>query len=475
MARPAHYETIAPALTGGIPRCMESTRQEGEFRFGKRLAMSPGAVAVLGETLRKFGTEPVPCQEGAQVSLAPGASPALPPEGFRLEVTPREIHLEYGDESGRFYGLTALEQLLYLAYRFGADQAFLECGTLVDCPRLPWRGVMLDSARHFQSPDTVKRLLRAMGRLRLNRFHWHLTDCEGWRIPCKGAPELAQLGTLQEGGYTLQDIQEIRQVARENAIAIVPEIDFPGHNLGLLRLHRELRCDPQGESGEICLGNPDSLAFAKARFQEAMELFPESQYFHIGGDEAWDGNWRACPKCQAMCRKLGLPSARKLEEWFMRELSQFLVDQGKTPISWRTEAILTPRNVLQCWGNANDMGACAWHDQGENQVISSIDNAYYLDYPQASEEPRFCWMVNLSEEGVYSANPAAHMGEKLGKRLLGLECPLWTELVPEWRLGAKLFPRLVAAAESAWSPWGGSFGDYRSRRCALELAGYAWW
>ncbi|MGN0867805.1 MAG: family 20 glycosylhydrolase [Oligosphaeraceae bacterium] len=473
MPRPTSYEPLAPAFAGAVPRSLECKRGAGEFLFGKTLSLNPLAAERLGETLRRFGTEPVPCEGDAQLVLSQEAT--LPAEGFRLEVTPSRISLAFSDASGRIYGLNTLEQLLYLAYRYGADQAMLECGTLTDQPRLPWRGVMLDSARHFQSAEVVKRLLRAMGRLRLNRFHWHLTDGEGWRLPCPGAPELSTLGRLQEGGYRVEEIQEIRAVARENGIMIVPEIDFPGHNGGLLTLHKELRCDPEGASNEVCLGNPDSLAFAKARFQEAMELFPESRYFHIGGDEAWDGNWRACPKCQAKCRELGLPSARKLEEWFMRELSQFLLDHGRTPISWRTEAILTPENVLQCWGNANDMNACAWHDKAENLVISSIDNAYYLDYPQSPEEPRFSWMVNLSEEGVYSANPAAHMGEKLGTRLLGLECPLWTELVPEWRLGAKFFPRLVAAAESAWSPAGGSFGDYLSRRRALELAGYLWW
>ncbi len=472
--RPESYASIAPAFSGTLPRGRECCLGEGEFAFGAQLTVAPEAMPFLGECLQLFGVEAIPCNENPQVALA--SCTGLPAEGFRLTVSSGRILVEYGDQGGLVYGINALEQQLYLAFRFGADQAFLEAGTLEDAPRLVWRGVMLDSSRHFQNADTVKRLLRAMGRLRLNRFHWHLSDNEGWRMPSQGAPELNALASLQKGAYSPGEIAEIRQVAKENAIQIIPEIDFPGHNHGLLELHPEFRCDKEHFSTEICLGNPGTLAFAKARIQEAMELFPESTYIHLGGDEAGDWFWNRCPVCQAKCAELHLENTRKLEEWFMRELSQFVVDRGRIPITWRTDAILTPKNVLQCWGNANDMRECTAHDNLSHQVISSIDNAYYLDYPQAFEEPRFPWMVQLSEEGVYSANAGAHMEGILGDRLLGLECPLWTEVVPQWRVEAKLFPRLVAAAESAWSPVKtASFADYQSRKKALHLAGYKWW
>ncbi len=474
MPRPADYVSFAPSIFGLLPKPRKAVLTEGEFVFGKELHVSPALFRELGETLGKFGVECVVDGDNPAVSAHNDAS--IAPEGFRIEITPGRISVAFSDDSGRRYALSALEQLLYLAFRFGADSALLECGVVEDAPCLKWRGVMLDSARHFQSADTICRLLKAMGRLRLNRFHWHLTDCQGWRIPSASAPELNTLSALQEGCYTVSDIERIRRVALENGISIIPEIDFPGHNQGLLSLHPELRCHPELLPNEICLGNPASLEFAKARYAEAMALFPESKYFHIGGDEAWDGEWRACTKCQAKIQELGLGSARELEAWFMRTLSEFLIDNGRTPISWRTPAILTPQNILQCWGNANDMWGCAMHDQGKNLVISSIDNAYYLDYPQSAGEPRLQWMVMLPEEGIYAANPAAHMGEALGDRLLGLECPLWTEIVPEWRIGAKCFPRLVAASEAAWLPFDKkNYQDYLGRRTALELAGLEWW
>lgn len=480
MPYPENYVAPSPALLGVLPRPQKTELEEGEFCFGEVTTICEGLTgSAVDEGLRRFGAKiKVVDDDDPTAQIRAVESAAVPIDGFRIQVTPTTITVEYSNWIGCRYAVGALEQLLYLAFRFGADQARMGCGRIEDAPHFYYRGFMLDSARHFQSADTILRLLQTMVRLRLNYFHWHLTDSEGWRLPSAGAPDLNTLGTIQKGSYTREEIDAIRKYAFENAIEIVPEIDFPGHSRGVLGLHPELRCIPDQFGNEVCLGNPETLKFVFARIDEAMALFPGSQYFHIGGDEAWDGWWRQCPKCQAKAKELGLTGEdfpRKLEAWFMREISQYLLDHGRTPISWRTNAILTPQNVLQCWGNAGDMYSCAYHDQGKNLVISSIDNAFYLDYPQCDEEPRFQWMATLSEEGVHAANPAAHMGPVLGDRLIGLECPLWTELVPEWRLEAKLFPRLIAAADVAWNGKNTDYADYRSRRKALQLAGYKVW
>lgn len=470
---PADYVTMKPALLGIVPKPSKVELREGEFVFGETLRIGKEVEKALGSTLAKFGVKiEIDCEDP---QIVVKEDPALGVESFRLDVAPEKITIAHHDKAGRVYALAALEQLLYLAFRYGAERAFLNCGVMEDRPHFSWRSAMLDSSRHFQSVETIVRLLNAMGRLRLNRFHWHLTDNDAWRYPSKGVPELSTIAQRQKGSYTVEDFQRIREVAGENGIEIVPEVDFPGHNNGLLTIHPELRCLPDKFSTEVCIGSETTLNFVKARLDEVMELLPESRYFHIGGDEAWDGWWRQCPKCQAKMKELGLDTPRQLEAWFMRQISQYLVDHGKTPISWRTEAILTPQNILQCWGNAGDMYGCAYHDQGKNLVISSLDNAYYMDYPQNAEEPRFHWMPLLPEESVYSANPASHMGEVLGDRLLGADCPLWTEMVPEWRIGAKFFPRLVAAAESMWTTQPKDYHDYLSRRLALEAAGLEWW
>ncbi len=470
---PADYVITKPAIFGIIPKPAKAELHDGEFVFGESLRLCPEAEKFLGNTLAKFGVKVEVDEVNPQIAVE--EDPSIWMEGYAVEIEPEKITLSHSDNAGRVYALAALDQLLYLAFRYGAERAFLNCGIIEDCPHFPWRSAMLDSARHFQSADTIVRLLKAMGRLHLNRFHWHLTDSDAWRFPSKGVPELSTIAQRQKGSYTVEDFQRIRKVAAENGIEIVPEVDFPGHNNGLLALRPELRCLPDSFGNEVCIGSETTMEFVKARLDEVMELLPESRYFHIGGDEAWIGWWRQCPKCLAKMKELGLDGPRKLEEWFMRQVSQYLVDKGITPISWRTEAILTPQNILQCWGNAGDMYGCAYHDEGKNLVISSLDNAYYMDYPQNAEEPRFHWMPLLTEESVYSANPASHMGEVLGNRLLGADCPLWTEMVPEWRVGKKFFPRLVAAAESLWTTQEKDYHDYLSRRIALEDAGYEWW
>lgn len=473
MSRPSDYVELSPALLGLVPKPLKAELSPGEFDFGDAIRLSGIVAEWLQPVFDKFGVKCV--IDDAQPQMAAMEDGSLGNEAFAIEVSSDKIDIRYGDYAGQVYAMGAMEQLLYLAFRYGRDQAFLECGRIEDRPHFRFRGVMLDCARHFQSVATVKRLLKAMSRLRMNYFHWHLVDNHGWRLPSDGCPELNTLGSLEKGAYTKADIAEIRSCAKKYAIEIIPEIDFPGHNHGALSLHPELRCLPDSFGNEICLGGEASMAFVKARYDETLALFPESRYFHIGGDEAWDGWWRQCPKCQAKMKELGLATPRKLEEWFMRELSQYLVDKGITPISWRTEAILTSKNILQCWGNAGDMYACAYHDKGENLVISSMDGSYYMDYPQSSSEPRMHWMPLLFEEATYMSNPASHMGEKLGNRLLGVDLPLWTEVVPEWRVGTKFFPRLVAGAEALWISHPKIFSEYLDRRQALEYAGYAWW
>ncbi|MCQ2397190.1 MAG: beta-N-acetylhexosaminidase [Lentisphaeria bacterium] len=473
MPRPSDYVTLPPALLGVVPKPEKAELSSGEFKFGDKILIA----GIIGEWLlpvfKTFGVEAIIDDSAAQIFAIENS--ALGAEAYSIEVTPEKISIAYGDYAGFVYAMGTMEQLLYLAFRYGRDQALLECGVIEDRPNFKFRCMMIDCARHFQSVATVKRLLKAMSRLRMNYFHWHLVDNHGWRLPSDGCPELNAIGSLDKGFYTKEDIAEIRSFAKRYAIEIIPEIDFPGHNHGALSLHPELRCLPDSYGNEICLGGEASMAFVKARYDEAFALFPESKYFHIGGDEAWDGWWRQCPKCQAKMKALGLSTPRKLEEWFMRELSQYIVDKGLTPISWQTEAVLTPKNILQCWGNAGNMYNCAHHDEGKNLVISSMDVSYYIDYPQSSNEPRLHWMPMLMEEAVYMANPACHMEKVLGDRLIGGTLPLWTEVVPEWRVGTKLFPRLVAGAEALWTSHQKKYSDYLDRRQALEFAGYCWW
>ena len=469
MPLPFPVTPMNPAYGYLLPRPYHYAVHEGFFSLERPVRVGEG-LEQIADRLRFFGAM-VSADAAAAIDLVAGAG--LPPEGFTLEVTPDRIVLKAGDAAGRLYGAHALEQLLWIAFRWGANAAQLECGVVQDRPRYRWRGLMLDSARHFQDRETILATLRLMGKLRLNRFHWHLTDAQSWRIPAKGAPELNGHGDWQDGAYTPEDFVAIRAEAARQCIEILPEIDMPGHNVFLLGLHPELRCNPEVHGWEICLANPASMEFMKARLLEALELLPECKVVHIGDDECGTSHWDKCPKCQAKIRELGLKDSRALEEWFVNEICNFLLAHGRTPMVWGTHINPPKQTILQGWGNECDMVTCAAHD--DNPVVSSIDHAYYLDYPQDDEDPHSDPMTPVTDMDTYCSTVGAHMVEYLGDRLLGAEAPLWTELVPQWRVRVKFLDRAIALSEATWSQQCHKhYRNFLQRKRGLELAGYTW-
>lgn len=415
------------------------------------------------------------------------------PEGYALKISREKIVVAALAEPGFHRALATLRQLLPPNTAIGVPAAFPAC-SVTDFPRFPWRGVMLDSARHFQSPKWIKKLLVALAELKLNVLHWHLTDDQGWRVEIKKFPELTRVGARRASGafgmkpeetgkidadgnyggfYTQEEIREIVRFAEELGITIVPEIEFPGHALAALTAFPHLGCtggpyavaDSGGVFDDVfCLGNEATYSFFNDVLEEILALFP-GRSVHIGGDECPTARWRKCPKCLAKIREAGLKDASELQSCALRRIAETLAGNGRRLIGWDEilEGGALPESaVVMSWRGASGgaRAAALGHD-----VVMTPTAFCYFDYSQArTGEPRSIGgFVPL--ERVYSFDPAAGVPAEHRARILGAEGVLWTEYIPnEHRAEYMLAPRIAALAEIAWTPRERlDFDDFRER------------
>ncbi len=398
---------------------------------------------------------------------------AMPEEAFSIEISPDKAVIAAGSQAGVFYALECLRQMLFTATIASPKGAVLTCGKLEDAPRFTFRSFHLDSARHFQNIDVIKRMLRMMASCRLNTFHWHLVDSQGWRLQLKTTAGLENRYTKTPGYYTADDIKEVVEFAAKHHISVIPEIDFPGHSRGTLNYFPQYACCNAAENpGEICLGNPASKEFVKNILAEVMELFPQSKYIHIGGDEANTANWEKCPLCRKAMQENSCKDMRELENIFMRDIAQFVIDNNRHPIIWGTCSGQTyqPETTIQAWLDIREPLRVA---PNGNKVVYSVHTSLYFDYPANLSEPWETWMFELSERGVYMTDPYIIWADKVKDCIIGTEACLWTETVPQWRIIPKILPRLHAYSECAWSdPAKKDYQDFRRRKELLEAAGY---
>ncbi|MBE6386006.1 MAG: hypothetical protein E7048_10155 [Lentisphaerae bacterium] len=407
-------------------------------------------------------------QKGVPVKMVFSAD--IKVESFEITVTPDEVTIAGGDPAGLFYGAGAFEQLLCVAVNRGIRGAEMPCGKISDSPRFGYRGLMLDSARHFQSVETIKQVLALMARLRLNIFHWHICDSQGFRSESKLFPELNTLAEMTPGFYTAEEIKEICDFAAEHFITVIPEIEMPGHSKGLLALHPELCCDPENPGKEFCLAKPEVRTFLEKLISEFVALFPGSKIIHLGGDEAGTENWDKCPLCQKLMKVKNLSNIRQLENDFMNDMAAFVRSLGLTPVTWFTGSIMESTTIIQAWRTIWELKETLPHG---NRMIFSVHDQLYLDYPNTAAEPFENWMPVLCESGVYNTEPYAAWEKEIGDLLLGPETCLWTETVPEHRVIAKLMPRLVAFSETAWcAAMRKEWFNYTRRKEVLEASGW---
>ncbi len=518
-------------MTELIPAPRAVTAAPGEVRLTarSRLYTGPGAEGA-GRWLRtalgqatglplREGREP----EGTDATdgtdgIALQVDGRLGPEEYRLVSDARGVLVEGGDAAGVFWGAQTLRQLLgpdaHRRAPVRRDRIWaVPHLTIEDAPRFRWRGLMLDVARHFMPKDGVLRYLDLMAAHKLNVFHFHLTDDQGWRIEIRRHPRLTEVGAWRArtkfghrasplwdekphgGHYTQDDIREIVAYAAERHITVVPEIDVPGHSQAAIAAYPELGntdvidttalsvWDTWGVNPNVLAPTDNTLRFYEEVFEEVLDLFP-SEFVHIGGDECPKEQWRSSPAVQARIAELGLADEDALQSWFVRHFDTWLSARGRRLIGWDEilEGGLADGAAVSSWrGYAGGTAAArAGHD-----VVMCPEQHVYLDHRQdgGPDEPvPIGWVRTL--EDVYRFEPVPpELTPAQAAHVIGTQANVWTEAMEDAaRVDYQVFPRLAAFAEVAWStlpaPAERDFADFERRTAAhyarLDALGVAY-
>ncbi|HXS05317.1 MAG TPA: family 20 glycosylhydrolase [Rhizomicrobium sp.] len=403
-------------------------------------------------------------------------------EGYRLDVTPAGVTISASKPAGLFYGAITLWQLLSQTPGTVASVA-VPALQIDDAPRFAWRGLMLDSVRHFQTVDFIKTLIDAMAREKLNVLQWHLTDDQGWRLEIKKYPRLTQIGgwrvpagaaeqldidpaterpRLYGGFYSQDQVRDLVAYAAARNITIVPEIEMPGHAMAAIVAYPRLGSlteAPTATSGDwgifpyLYNVNDETFAFLEDVLSETMALFP-SAYIHVGGDEAVKDQWKVSPSVQARMHALGVADEEALQGWFIQRIEKFLEAHGRRMIGWDEilQGGVGPDATIMSWrGIAGGVTAAkAGHD-----VVLSPAPSLYFDFRQAEgrDEPSGRNpIVRLAD--VYAFDPApAELTADERRHIIGVQANVWSEYIREQEnVGYAVFPRAAALAELAWSP-----------------------
>ena len=421
-------------------------------------------------------------------------NPKLKAEAYHLSIKVEGIRIEASDAAGLYYALLSLEQLSCVEILTGInaehwDRTF-PCVEIEDAPRFSWRGFMLDEGRHFYGKEEIKKIIDAMARYKMNRFHWHLTEDQGWRIEIKKYPKLTEVGAWREskvlaygevkpdgkrygGFYSQEDIKEVVAYAKERFIEIVPEIDIPGHSQAAVASYPEfLACDPenkhevwlwQGVSADVInVANPKAVQFAKDIIDELTELFPFG-YIHLGGDECPVNKWKNNKECQALLQQIGSTNYRDLQIHFYKQLKDHIAqkpkDKQRKLIFWNevlhgNTKPLGEDITIMAWIGA-DQAALHAAKQGMNTILTP-QIPYYINRRQSKleTEPRSQGWGTETVEAVYNYIPMKGADTStLQSKYLGVQANFWTEWVEEASIVQYLmFPRLAAVAEAGWTP-----------------------
>lgn len=487
-----------------IPRPAKLVEGNGQFTFGQ--VTTAWADAYEGDSiqslLKSFEQEftsttglAFKASKVAKAALQLRLNPSLKGESYCLTVSKTNVIIEAARPVGFFYALQTLKQML--PTRAVMAGVSVEKGTsmtlpvveIEDAPRFGWRGFMLDEGRHFFGKKAVKQVLDVMAAYKMNRFHWHLTDDQGWRVEIKKYPRLTTYGawrntmtlswgnTLPDGEryggyYTQDDVREIVAYARERFIEIVPEVDIPGHSQAAVAVYPEfLACDPekphevwlsQGVSTDVInVANPKAVQFAKDVIDELITLFPY-QYMHLGGDECPVKKWEQNKDCQALLKQIGSKNYRDLQIHFYKQLKDYIASkpaqQQRHFIFWNevlhgNTSVLGKDFTVMAWVGA-DKAAQEAAKRGLTTILSP-QIPYYINRRQSKDiwEPRSQGWGTETVEAVYNYVPMKNVAENLQEKYMGVQANFWTEWVENTpKLQYLLLPRLAAVAEAGWTP-----------------------
>ena len=483
-----------------LPQPRETVWKSGSYRLPERVRIgydSPGLAATAGylaEALAPYATATTAEGEG-DITLSTDTA-SLAEEAYRLSVSRPGIRSTAGSPRGAANGIATLRQLLPPG---AVREAEIPCTEIADEPAFGWRGAMLDVSRHFFDKEEILGLLDQMARLKLNKFHWHLTDDQGWRIEIRRYPDLTGKGawrhfnkqdtictgrarrelnddfllpekrlrtegadTLYGGCYTQRDIREIVSYAAARGIDVIPEIDMPGHFLQAIEHYPWLTCfrpetwSEQAFSSPLCLGRDDVLRFCEEIWEEVFELFPY-EYVHIGGDEVNMKNWNRCPRCRARMRAEGLADGHALQAWFTRRMQRFFTEHGRRMIGW--DELLAdevdPATTIMWWRPWEPQSVSDATRRGCDVIVSAQSWFYFSLEEDAG---------SLARTAGFEIRPDS-LSDEQQARIKGIQGHLWTEKVPSWsRAEYMLYPRVFAVAEIAWSaPELKDYEDFRRR------------
>ena len=483
-----------PAL---IPQPQHVERAEGAFKLTPELVIATDSASqdtgkFLAERLRPATGYSIKAiglngmfPGSAIVLTTENAKADLGVEGYELSVSTDVVTIRALTQAGLFYGAQTLLQLLppeiFSATIVNDFNWEIPCVKITDSPRFSWRGLMVDASRHFFTKQEVEKMMDVMALHKLNMFHWHLVDDQGWRIEIKKYPELTSIGAWREGVgfglptnsttaygkdgryggfYSQEDIREVVVYAQKLHITVVPEIEMPGHSMAALSAYPEFGSGPGPfkipVSGGVFRGvyspaKPETFEFLQNVLTEVFQLFP-GKFVHIGGDEVPKGSWTNDAACVALMEREGLRSKEDMQSWFNRRMETFINAHGKTLIGWSeiAQGGLTQNAVVMDWIGGGREAANAGHDV----VMSPTSNCYFDGYQarNRSTEPRASGGF-LPLRKVYAFEPVpSGLAPEFAKHILGGQGNLWTEYVPNAKHAEyMIFPRSSAIAEVTWS------------------------
>ena len=420
-------------------------------------------------------------QEQTRLSIRVDQNISEAPESYRLKIDPQGIEITGSDQAGTFYGIQTLLQILETSKIENVQT--VKSMIIEDSPRFKWRGMLLDVARHMFPADFIKRYIDIIAAHKMNVFHWHLTEDQGWRMPIEKYPKLESIAAWRKetlighytdkprkfdgkpygGFYTREEIVDIIAYAKERSVTIVPEIELPGHATAALSAYPELSCTGGPHEAETlwgvhkevyCAGNEKTFVFLGNVLEEVSEIFPGS-YIHIGGDECPKTRWKECQKCQKRIADEGLKDEHELQSYFIKRIEKILEKFGKRLVGWDEilEGGLAPNAVVHSWRGMD--GGIEAANAG-HEVIMSPTTHVYFDYYQSKDRDNEPLAIggHLPLEKVYEFEPVPDNIDRDKRHLiLGGQANLWTEYIPTTEKAEyMLLPRMCALAEAVWSP-----------------------
>ena len=507
------------------PRPVSYEAQEGVFSLSKKTA-----VYVADKSLAHPATlfcSYVEAEMGLHLAvvekmpksaaIALSIDKTLAEEAYTLNISKSGVVLKGGSEKGVFYGLQSLRQVVFHSQPNG-KKFDVACMTVEDKPHFGYRGGMLDVCRYFFTVEEVKKFIDILALHKMNRFHWHLTEDQGWRIEIKKYPNLMKVGSMRKetaighqyikpetydgkphGGYFTQDeVREVVHYAAERYIEVIPEIDMPGHMVAALASYPELGCTKGpyevrtrwGIAKDVlCAGRESTFEFVEGVLDEVVALFP-SKYIHIGGDECPKDRWKVCPDCQKRIQEEGLKDEHELQSYFMKRVENYLsTKHGRSIIGWDEilEGGVSKTATVMAWRGAQRGILAA---QLGNTVIMTPSHYCYLDFCQTSDRIANGEPISGGRNGkrplplrkVYSFDPYDQLNEEERKVILGVQGNMWTEYAPNFNhVQNMVLPRLAALAEIAWTYGEKNYDDFARRvhllrklydKCGYKYAPY---